>query len=216
MTADAPAGKLMGQSVSGFVAALASDEPSPGGGSASAVAAAMGAALCEMVAGVTVGKERYADVEAQMQELRQRAAPLRQRALELADADAAAYARVVEAMRMPRSTDREKAERTRAMQEAFRGAAEAPMLMAEVAVEIVELAIIAAESGNKNASSDAVVAALLGHAALYGARQNVLINLDSIRDAAYGQEARSKLAGLARRSEAARQRVLAAVNGAAA
>lgn len=156
---------------------MASSDPVPGGGSASALAGAMGAALVAMVAELTIGRPAYAEHEALVRELgahgRQRQAEL----LELAEQDAAAYQAVVLARRMPKDSEPDREARAAALRSAMVDAARVPLRTAAVAAEVLELAQRIAPIGNRNAVSDAGVAAQLAAAALRGALLNVRINL---------------------------------------
>ncbi|MFQ5594385.1 MAG: glutamate formimidoyltransferase, partial [Anaerolineae bacterium] len=185
-----------------FLDALAANTATPGGGSAAAVAGAMGAALVHMVAGLTIGRKKYADVEADMIEVRDRAAGLQARLSSLAEEDMAAFDRVMAAYRRPKETEAEKEARRSAIQEALRGAIRVPMETAEAGVEVLRLAHTAATHGNVNARSDAVTAGHLAHAAVRGAIQNVLINADGLKDTAEADGYRSQIAEL--ESEAGR------------
>jgi len=169
-------------SITGWLDALAAATPTPGGGSAAALAAAMGAALAAMVAGLTIGRPRYAAVEAEMAVILRRAETLRNELMAATDLDAAAYGAVMAAYRLPKEDERQRAERAAAIRLALRRAAEVPLSVAEAAVELLHLAERAAALGNANASTDAAVAALLAHAGLHGAARNVRINLRSLDD----------------------------------
>ncbi len=166
----------------GFLAALASGDPTPGGGSAAAYSAAMAASLVAMVGRVTVGKKKYADVEAHMWPLIEEALTL-QAAMHLAvEKDAEAFESYMKARRLPQDTDQQKADRLRAIQAATINAAEVPLHVARQAVQILGLARKAAELGNVNAISDAGSAAAFAQAALEGAGLNVRINLLGIEE----------------------------------
>ena len=166
-SADAPA----------FLDELASGEPTPGGGSASAYGAAMAASLVAMVGRLTVGKSRYAKVEAQMWTLIEEATTL-QNAMKVAvDEDAAAFSAYMKARRLPRDTDQQKSDRIKAIQAASIDAAKVPLQVARGALDIIQLAVKAVEFGNVNAISDGGTATAFARAAIQGAGLNVRINL---------------------------------------
>ena len=156
---------------------LSSSAPIPGGGSAAALAGAMGAGLVAMVAALTVGRDEYAAVEGTARNLGATAATIRDDLLDLAQRDSEAYEAVVRARHLPRETDEQRAERKTALGDAMRLAAEVPLETARAAAEVVELAARIAPIGNRNAASDAGVAAQLASAAVRGAILNVRINL---------------------------------------
>jgi len=160
---------------------IASDSPAPGGGSVSALAAAMSASLVSMVAGLSMGKEKYRDVETVMKDAAIEALSLRERALVLYKEDIEAFNRVMEAFRLPKGSEEEKAARTMAINGALEQAALVPMELARLSVRLLELSCLAARRGNPNAASDAGVAALTAHAALGGAALNVRINAASVK-----------------------------------
>lgn len=196
-----------------FLERLASSDPVPGGGSAAALAAAMGAALVAMVAELTIGRPAYAEHEDVVRKLRFDALDRRVELLALAQQDADAYNVVVRARRMPKDTEADAAARGSALAVAMVEAARIPLRAAVVASEVLDLAERIAPIGNRNAASDAGVAAQLAAAGLRGALLNVRINLpylaedEPLRASAPAEIAR--LEALATRGEAA---ALAAVN----
>ena len=173
---------LTALSVSEFTGSLASDAPAPGGGSASAAAGAVGAALLEMVVGLTLGKEKYRASWRDLEPLPDRLREARRRLLELVDEDTKAYDAVVAARRLPKESDADKAERQRAIDAANVLATTVPMQTAFFAHESLKAAPHVLEKGNPNAASDAWVAALLLQGAVLGALANVRINLPGVSD----------------------------------
>lgn len=214
MTSPDKDSRLVNLTLMGFTDALASGEAAPGGGSAAALAGALGAALAAMVARLTLGREQYAAYEAEMTGIAARADMRRAELLRLVDEDTAAYVTVMEAYRLPKADAGQKAERTAAIQAALRHAADIPLATAHACVEVLELAVTVCRHGNRNASSDGVVAALLAHAALEGAARNVRINLTSIKDADYCADAGQQVDALLAAGRAARDKAIAAADAA--
>jgi len=171
--------------VEDFVFELASASPTPGGGSASALAGAMAAAMVEMTCNLTVGREKFRDVEDRLKVVLARAGELRAQLLAAVDEDTAAYDEVSQAYKMPKETDAEKGARSEAIQKALMTATQLPLRVAKAAMETAQLAQIALEEGNPNVASDARVARLLADAARAGAVANVEINLSSLKDFDY-------------------------------
>jgi formiminotetrahydrofolate cyclodeaminase len=176
-----------------FAARLASDEPVPGGGSASAVVAALGASLVEMVARLSMGRPRYADYTATHERAAAAAADARGRFLDLADADAAAYGRLATAFKLPRDTEAAVATRDEIVSAAALGATDVPLeVVRDCRALAVEIEALAGRS-NLNAASDLGVAALLVGAAAEGAAANVIVNLPSISDPSAAGEATTEV-----------------------
>lgn len=169
--------------IDGFLAALASSAPAPGGGAAAALNAALGAALVGMVCNLTIGKPRYAEHEETMVRVRAEAEALRVEARRLADDDAVAFAAVSDAYKLPKDTDAARADRSRAIQRALAGAADVPLRTAAVAASVVQLCGDIIDGANVNVLSDVGVAAASARAALESAAINVRVNLASMTDA---------------------------------
>lgn len=172
-----------GPTLDGWLEELAGASPTPGGGSAAALAGALSAALVAMVARLTIGRKAYAAVEARADEILADADGLRGELRRLVAEDAAAYGRVSEANRLPKDDPR----RAGTIDQALVGAARTPLAMARAALRVIELAREIGAIGNKNARSDATVAERLARAALEGALENVRVNVASIGDAVRGQ-----------------------------
>ena len=169
--------RLADLTVDALLDRLASSDPVPGGGSAAALAGAMGAGLVAMVAELTAGRPEYAEHDGTVTELKAAALARKGLLLTLAEVDASAYEAVVSARRLPKDSEPEREARATALRGAMVEAARVPMRTAVVAGEVLELAERIAPIGNRNAVSDAGVAARLSAAALRGALLNVRINL---------------------------------------
>ena len=175
-----------GESLSGFIASVASNKPTPGGGSVVAHAGALAAALAQMVAALTIGKKKYASVDAEMKELALKAAALVNQLSTLVAKDAASYDAVSAAYKLAAEPDDAAARRKQAITKALLGAAEVPIETARACADVAELCAIVAVKGNANAISDAGVGALLAEAACRGAVYNVRINVSALDDESLG------------------------------
>jgi methenyltetrahydrofolate cyclohydrolase len=204
--------QLVSLTLSEFADALGSDQTAPGGGSAAALAGVLGSALAVMVARLTLGRAKYAAHQDEMAVVEVRADLLRTKLLALVDADTAAYNQVTDAYRLPKASDTQKVKRAAAIQAAFKTATEVPLATAEACAEVLTLAGQVAARGNRNAASDAAVAALLAHAGLLGAVRNVRINLGSVQDEAFCLHAENRVAMLLEAGEFALERALAAAD----
>ena len=194
-----------------FLAAVAAQTPTPGGGTAAAVAGAMGAALAEMVAGLTLSKEKYAASHDAVRPIAVAAPLARAEFLTLAREDSEAYDEVVGARRLPKDSEEQKAERARRIAAANRRAAEVPMHTARAAARLLAALPELAEKGNPNAVSDVGAAALLLDACVEGALLNVGINLGDVEDASLVSELQKETAVLQEESRRLRSQVLAVV-----
>jgi formiminotetrahydrofolate cyclodeaminase len=179
---------LRNQTLQQFLEAMAGSSATPGGGSASALSGAMGAALLHMVCGLTVGKERFAGAEGELRAVLQEADALRQGLTDLAEADTRAFDGVMAAYRMPKTSDAEKSQRQEAIQAALRRATQVPLETAIACSRVVRLVAQVVDKINPNALSDAGAAALLAEAGLRGAKLNVKINVTSIQDTDFVQQ----------------------------
>jgi glutamate formiminotransferase / formiminotetrahydrofolate cyclodeaminase len=204
------------ESVSGFVAAVASSEPTPGGGSVAAHTGALAAALAQMVAGLTVGRKKYAGVEGKFKEMQLRASALGARLAALVELDAKSYGAVSSAYKLPKDTPERAATRDAAITAALIGASEVPLETARACAEVAGLAADAAEHGNSNAVSDAGVAALLAEAACRGAAYNVRINVISLADRNAGRALAQAAEEFVRETSERARRAIAAVEKALA
>ena len=184
---------LVEQRVVDFVAATASKEPTPGGGVIAALTGATGAALAEMVANLTFGKKGYEEVQSEMEELQTKAEAIRNRMLELSQADADVFNIFMNALGLPKNTDEEKIARTAAIQQAYKDAAMVPFEIGELAYRIFELAELASSKGNQNLITDGVIAAINARAAVKAAFLNVRINLSGIKDEAFVANVTAKM-----------------------
>ena len=201
---------IVDRTLRGFLEDLASSAPTPGGGSAGALVGAVGAALLAMVGNLTVGKKGYEAVDRSMRRLVEESDRLRGELERLADEDVRVFGQVMAAYRMPRG-DGERAARRSAIQAALHDATEAPLELARVCSQVIELAAVAAEEGNANVVSDAGVGVVAAHAALRAAALNVYVNAGSIEDREFAEKAAAEierlLAAGAERTEAVFARV---------
>ncbi|MCS6826159.1 MAG: cyclodeaminase/cyclohydrolase family protein [Caldilinea sp.] len=179
-----------------FLDALAAGQPTPGGGGAAALTGSMAAALLSMVIHFTVGKKKYAEVEAEMQQYLVRTETLRQELLAAVDADAVAFDAVAATYALPKETEEQKIARTAAMQEALKHAAQVPFDVAEKCLALLHLAAPIGAKGNSNVVSDAATALYLALAALKSAIVNVNVNLKFIKDADFVEAWSARVAGL--------------------
>ncbi|HEX9681022.1 MAG TPA: glutamate formimidoyltransferase [Anaerolineales bacterium] len=194
-----------------FLAELAAATPTPGGGSAAAYAAAMAGALVAMVARLTLGKKKYADVQDRMEALAREADEARRLMEAAVKDDARAFEDVLAARRMTRRTPEEERARDEAIETATGRAAAVPLLVARHATQLLEWAAEVVESGNVNAAADGASAGALARAALRAASLNVRANAQALRDASVVVPWLQELASLERRAEQAETRVAQAL-----
>jgi len=175
-------------SVKEFLTVTAGNDPVPGGGSVSALCGALSAALGQMVAGLTIGRKKYAGVEESMKEAADVFSSFLDEFTQDIDRDSAAYHAVFSAFQLPKETEEEKAARTHQIQKATKVAAEVPLQVAQKACQLMDSIRIAAFEGNRNAVTDACVAMMCARTAVLGALLNVRINLSTINDTDYVDE----------------------------
>lgn len=199
---------LQDLTVKEFIDKVTGNDPVPGGGSVSALNGSLAASLAAMVANLTVGRKKYAEVNDEMEELSARLTGLSAQLLNDVDRDAEAYDRVFAAFKLPKETDEEKAVRTEAIQRETKYAAQIPMEVARTAHAMLPLIDTVARKGNSNAVTDACVAMMCARTAVLGALLNVRINLTSITDEAFVKEMSAEAERLERETLAAEQQVL--------
>ena len=192
-----------------FAMQTASNEPVPGGGSISALAGSLAAALTEMVAGLTIGKKKYADVEEEMKEAVE---PMKAVCAQLLDdikRDSESFDQYMQALTLPKETEDEKEARTEAMQNGLKAAVEVPLSVAKAACGILPYAETMVVKGNKTAVTDALVATMMARTAVLGAGFNVKINLESIKDQEYVDRIGKEVAELEKQAIEQEKKILA-------
>ncbi|MFZ2054779.1 MAG: glutamate formimidoyltransferase [Candidatus Aminicenantales bacterium] len=191
---------LLGLSLREFADEVSLDSPTPGGGSAAALCASLSAALSSMVANLTVGKKGYEEVSEEMKEVALRAQELKDGLLQAVDEDTRAFNKVMEAIRLPKSSEDQAKEKETALERASRQATLVPLRVLEECGPLLELALTVAQKGNRNSLSDAGVAAAVAEAAAAGAYYNVKINLPGIQDENFKKEISKKADELKKRA----------------
>ena len=202
---------LIDKKVSNFLDELASNSPTPGGGSVAALAGALGAALISMVGNLTVGKKKYEDVEEDIKKIISSSEKLRYELSQLIEEDVKVFNNFMATYKMPKETEDEKKVRTEKMQQSLIEAAKVPLKVAYKCLDILSLSQEVAEKGNVNVISDAGVAALMAEAALESAILNVKINLKMIKDERITEELSSSLKELLLKEKGQKEKVLGIV-----
>lgn len=191
---------FINNSLQEFIDVVASDNPTPGGGSVSALAGSLGGALTNMVGTLTIDKKVWADIpedaklkmETSFKEIEEKVNNLSK----IIDEDSTAFDDVMKAFKMPKETDEEKKARSNAIQEGYKHALEVPLKCAEECYRVLELQEVFASHGNVNAITDVGVGTLLAYTGLEGALFNVTINLISVKDMEYKKEIESRVSAL--------------------
>lgn len=173
---------VLDMKITDFLSELSSAAPTPGGGGASSAVGALASSLGLMVANLTVGKKKYADVEEEILQVMEKLEKLREKLIRLADADAEAFAPLARAYGLPKNTEEEKQEKARVMEEALTNASLVPLEIMSTVLETMHLIEILAEKGSRLAVSDAGVGILFAQAALEGASLNVFINTKMMKN----------------------------------
>lgn len=199
---------LKDMTIKEFIYETASDSPAPGGGSIAALSAASAAALIEMVANLTIGKKGYEQVEEEMKELKGVAGEYKERFVNYIDEDSDSFNKIMDAFKLPKSTEEEKKARTKVIQEGFKGAATVPLNVAKDAFKLLALAEKVIEKGNKNAVTDGAVAAMSARTAVHSALYNVKINLGSIKDEKFVNDTKKKIEELESNVNKIEERIL--------
>lgn len=188
--------EIKDKTIQQFLDELASKSATPGGGSVAALLGAQSAALTSMVCNLTIGKPKYAEVEADMQALLQQSEALREKLTGLIKADVDVFDRLMAAYGLPKETDADKLARSEAIQTVLKAATEVPLACARACAEAIELSRIAADKGSIGVISDAGAAAMAGYGGLKSAALNVYINTGSLKDRAFAEAKLAELAAI--------------------
>ena len=175
-------GPLASMKINSFISEIASNSPAPGGGSVAALSGSLGAALSSMVCNLTIGKEKYLEVQDEIKKTLKQSEKIRKKLEDLIDKDTEAFIDVIKGFKMPKDTEEQKKKRSEAIQKGYKSAAKVPLETAKTCFEIFDIAKLVAEKGNVNSITDAAVSALMAQAGVKGAILNVKINLGSIKD----------------------------------
>lgn len=199
-----------------FLTELASAAPAPGGGGGAAMAGALAAALSSMVCNLTLGKEKFAAQEAEVESVLVKAERARERLLELVQEDAAVFNSFMSCYKLPKATEEEKAARTAAIRAAAKKAAEVPLAIARESFAVLELADELVVYGNPGVITDGACSGLLARAALRCAEYNVRINLGLTKDAEWNAQVQTELEAMLTQAEALEAKLLAVTDKALA
>lgn len=187
---------MKNKTVETFCDLTESKEPAPGGGSVAALAGALAAALAGMVANLTIGREKFADVEDEMKVMESSASQLSKDLLDAIEKDTDSFNDYMAALKLPKTTEEEKETRRMAIQDSLRKAALVPLETAKLAYEVMDYAELAIVKGNPNVVTDGQIALMMARTAVLAAGYNVKINLASIKDEEYVAKLSSELATL--------------------
>jgi len=199
---------LIDKKVSNFLDELASDAPTPGGGSVAALAGALGAALVSMVSNLTLGKEKYKGVEEEVKKILGYSERLRYDLSQLIEEDIKAFNNFMATYKMPKETEEEKRIRSEKIQQNLVAAAKVPLQVAFKCLDIFSLSEEIAQKGNPNIISDVGVAILLAEAGLESAILNIKINLKMIKDEKVLMELKSAIQELISQKQGKKEKIL--------
>lgn len=200
---------LIQMKINEFLEELGSNSPAPGGGSISALAGALGGALTSMVCRLTVDNSKYAEVQSEVAAILSEADSLVSELTRCVDADTEAFNKVMAAYKLPKATEDEKIERSKAIQQAIIYATELPLAVAKSCLKVLSMAVRVLAIGNSNAASDAAVAGLMAHAGLHGALYNVKINLGSVKNLELQNDIQSKVSVIVKEDESLHNELVA-------
>ncbi|HDQ16297.1 MAG TPA: glutamate formimidoyltransferase [Bacteroidetes bacterium] len=206
-------GPLLSMTLNDFLSELASSSPAPGGGSVAALSGALGASLTSMVCNLTVGKEKYTDVEDEIKSVLKKSENIRKKLTKLIDKDTEAFNDVIKAFKMSKETEKQKEARSKAIQEGYKTAAKVPLETARTCREAFDLAKVVAEKGNQNSITDAAVSALMANAGVKSAILNIEINLGSIKDEKFVKNISAELDELEKNAETKTRKIIEIVKG---
>jgi formiminotetrahydrofolate cyclodeaminase len=194
-----------------FIDSVAAAEPLPGGGSVAALAGSLAAALGEMMSGLTEGRNKFAAVELRVREIHAKLKSLRNTLGLLVQEDSAAFKALLDAIKLPRSTDEERIRRNSEIERAGRYATETPIRTARAVSEILEHLKTLIEIGNTNAICDAAVGAQLAYASLKGAQYNILANITGLKDVSFSASCCEEISHLVQNGQKTLQQIEEAV-----
>ena len=203
---------LSDTSITNFIEKLASKSPTPGGGGAAALAGALAAALAGMMANLTLGKEKFVQVEQEMKLLEGELAVARAELLKLIDEDANAYQMIMDGYALPKNTEQEKMLRSEYLAKAAQGAALVPLKICQHCAKVAELTKRIAQIGNPGLLTDAGCGAIMAGAALESAELNVLVNLPLTHNEAFVADCQKQLALCKAKVQNCKETVLKLVN----
>ena len=203
--------EIKDQPIQQFLDDLASKSATPGGGSAAAIMGAQGAALISMVCNLTIGKPKFAEVEADMQALLIDTETLRQQLTDMIKADIEVFNRVMASYGLPKETDAEKTARSAAIQDVLKDATDVPLDCAKACAKVIALSQIAAEKGNPNVISDAGAGLMAAYGGLKIAALNVYINAGSLKDREFADAKLAELAAIMQDAETSTEIIYQAI-----